>query len=644
MFKRNRVAWKLSGLFSALIVLVWAVTAYVNSLDDRREALASARDISRMDSQTLILSLHRFMGTRDLDGIGELVNGLAKDNPVYEDIQLAAHEGQIVVSFRGADERRLKQDAWPCIGCHQNSGSPARSDLASLDRVWQARDGRNLLSVVTPIANEPGCTSLECHVHAGIARPLGYLKVDYSLQRVDELVAQHRLKTGIGVIVAILLCTIASWWAVQHLVGRRVQALTEGVRRVTHSDFDFRFEETGNDEFAELASAFNEMTSQLSGTLRTLKRTREYMEGIVENSADIIITVDPEGRIRTFNAGAEKTLGYQRDEVIGEHVETLFADPTERDVAIAQLQHTDHVVNYETHFLTKDGRVRDVILTLSRLRRSDGTPIGTYGISKDVTREKRLQRQLLQSEKMAALGQAITGIQHSVKNLLNVLKGGSYVVKTGLAKDDKQLFSEGWEMVQEGIEHMTRLSTTMLQFARERRLDLKPTDLGELARRIHGLSHTRFREKGVELALDVEDDLPDVRCDRELIHSVIMDLLSNALDACEWREYGPTEAARVELIVHRADARSVSVAVVDNGEGMTEQVRSKLFTPFFSTRKGTGTGMGLSVAARAVSSHGGTITVETQRGQGSSFRVRLPIDGPAAGEEERDVEESIGRR
>jgi two-component system NtrC family sensor kinase len=644
MFRRSRVAWKLSGLFSALIVLVWAVTAYMNSLDDRREALASARDVSRVDSRTLILSLHRFMGSRDLDGIRELVQGLAQDNPVYHDIQLAAHEGEIVVSFRGPAEQRLDRTTWPCLGCHEPDRDKARRDIASLDRVWQTENGRNILSVVTPIQNEADCSNSGCHVHEGVARPLGYLKVDYSLQRVDALVAEHRTKTAIGVLIAVLLCTLASWWVVQRLVGRRVGALVEGLRRVTNADFDFRFREDGNDEFAELASSFNEMTAQLSGTLRQLKRTREYMEGIVENSADIIITVDPEGLIRTFNAGAEKTLGYGRDEVIGKHVEMLFADPSERDVAIARLEYTDHVVNYETHFVTKTGKVRDVILTLSRLRRADGTPIGTYGISKDVTREKRLQRQLLQSEKMAALGQAITGIQHSVKNLLNVLKGGSYIVKTGLAKGDKQLLSEGWEMVEEGIAHMTQLSTTMLQFARERRLDLQETDLAELARGIHGLSNARFRDKGVEFVVDIDDELPRIRCDRELIHSVLMDLLSNALDACEWRAYGPEEKAQVELSVRRWNERSVCIAVSDNGEGMTEEIKANLFTPFFSTKKGAGTGMGLSVVARAVSSHGGKVKVESERGQGSTFRVFLPIEGPKAGEEEIDVEESVGRR
>ena len=102
----------------------------------------------------------------------------------------------------------------------------------------------------------------------------------------------------------------------------------------------------------------------------------------------------------------------------------LFAEPAERDEAIARLTNTDHVVNYETHFLTKQGEVKDVILTLSRLRDPDGVSMGTFGISKDVTMERKLQRELILKEKLAAIGQAVTGIQHSLKNMLGSLKGG----------------------------------------------------------------------------------------------------------------------------------------------------------------------------------------------------------------------------
>jgi len=114
MFKRSRVAWKVSGLFSAIIVLVFAGTAYLNSLDDRADAMAAARDFSRMHARTVLHSLHRFMTTGDLDGIRSLMEGIAQDNPVYEDIQLVAHEGRVVASFEPTHQQTIKQDSWPC--------------------------------------------------------------------------------------------------------------------------------------------------------------------------------------------------------------------------------------------------------------------------------------------------------------------------------------------------------------------------------------------------------------------------------------------------------------------------------------------------------------------------------------------------
>jgi signal transduction histidine kinase len=242
------------------------------------------------------------------------------------------------------------------------------------------------------------------------------------------------------------------------------------------------------------------------------------------------------------------------------------------------------------------------------------------------------------------LGQALTGIQHSVKNLLNVLKGGSYMVKTGLAKDDRELLNEGWEMVQEGITHMTELSKSMLNFAKERKLDLSQVDLSELSNKIYSMSEARFREKGVTLLLNVTEGLPPVLCDRELIHSVVMDLLSNSLDACSWKEYSDDVTPQVELGIKSASVEGyVSIEVSDNGEGMSEEVRRKVFTPFFSTKKKKGTGMGLALTARVVSSHGGKITVDSVPGQGATFRVILPIGGRVHGEEEYDVQESVGR-
>jgi signal transduction histidine kinase len=197
---------------------------------------------------------------------------------------------------------------------------------------------------------------------------------------------------------------------------------------------------------------------------------------------------------------------------------------------------------------------------------------------------------------------------------------------------------EGWEMVQQGIDDMTEMSRSMLDFARTRKMNVKPTDLGELAQKIHHLNRSKFKEDGVALELDVSPDLPLVECDGEMIRSVIMDLTGNALDACSWKEYKDGEVPRVTMGVHRGEMNGrVEIVVKDNGVGMTEEVRGRVFTPFFSTKEKKGTGMGLAVVARIVSSHEGRTAVESEPGKGATFRVSLPIEGPNLREEGVDA-------
>ena len=645
MLRRRRLVWKVNGGFLAILVGVLGISSYVTNLDFERRELESARDISRATSERIHQRINDLMLRDEPRTLGIVVNRMASENPAYRDIRLIAHDGRVVASQLDAAGATVQPESWPCNVCHRPDSGTALGVAGSVDQVLEFDDGDRAVSVVTPVVSDAGCSTGECHSGVGDGQLLGVIQADFSLARVDALIARRNLDTVVVILIALLLGTAVTWWMTDRLVGSRIRALREGAQRLAERDYSFRFSDSKMDGLAQVGEVFDSMTSEISTAYSELLNTQEYLQGIVENSPDIIITVDPTGLIDSFNRGAEQILGYSRDDVVGRRIEMLFANPQERQVAIERLRDTDHVVNYLTHFRTKSGNVRDVLLTLSLLRAPDGSPIGTIGISKDVTRELRLQRRLVQSEKMAALGQALTGIQHSMKNLLNVLKGGSYMVKLGLAKDNKAMLSEGWQMVQEGITHMTEMSKSMLDFARERDLELTPTSLAELAEKIHSLSAAKFEESGVELLVETNHDLPTVECDPELIRSVVMDLLSNALDACSSEDYCGEEVPRVELAVGPATVDGYAqIEVRDNGPGMSEDVKARIFTPFFSTKKKKGTGMGLAVLSRIVSSHGGTTTIESEPGKGATFRVILPIKGPSLRQEEADVETGVGSR
>jgi PAS domain S-box-containing protein len=580
------------------------------------------------------------MMTRDTAGIRERIQSLVEQSPSYVDIYLVAHGGEIVASARGSAGDTLTQDARPCNFCHSLADLSSSLSIRSHDELVVLEGGDRVVSVITPVLNQPTCGSPTCHAYDESNPVLGLLQVDFSLALVDARISKRNVQTLLAIILAVSLSAIAVFLLTGRLLGRPIRTLATGMRRIADEDFSFRFQVDRNDEFASLATTFSDMSSRLATSLSELRDTRDYLEGIIENSADIIITVNPDGLIETFNSGAEGTLGYSREEVIGQRIEMLFADPREREVAIGQLQHTDNVVNYETHFRTKDGEVRDVILTLSRLRDPDGQAVGTFGISKDVSQEKSLQRQLILSERFAAVGQALIGIQHAMKNMLNRMMGGAYMVRTGLGKDDRELIQDGWALVQEGIDHLTAMSSHFLDYVKVWRPELEWTDLSELVEGAVRSFEQADEGSEVDLRTQLSHGVPAVFCDPRMIRSAVADLLSNALDACRNREYESGETPAIEVCVVSPEGEShLLVEIRDNGCGMSEKVKSSVFAPFFSTKKKGGSGLGLALTSRAIGVHGGTVEVESATGQGSTFRITLPIDGPRRAKEETDGQE-----
>ena len=172
------------------------------------------------------------------------------------------------------------------------------------------------------------------------------------------------------------------------------------------------------------------------------------------------------------------------------------------------------------------------------------------------------------------------------------------MVNIGIEDDDRELLEEGWAMVQEGITNMIELSSRMLNYAKEFEPEIEKTDLGDLLNSIYQINKENARRKGIGFRLDLEPGLATISCDPRLIHSAVMDLVCNAMDACLRKDYGDTEKPAVILSCNSTeDNQSLSIEVQDNGEGMTEEIKKNIFTPFFSTKKKLGTGVGLTLTS-----------------------------------------------
>lgn len=353
-----------------------------------------------------------------------------------------------------------------------------------------------------------------------------------------------------------------------------------------------------------------------------VRRHKEYLENILINSSDMIITTDLERHIVTFNPAGERILGYSPEEMRGKKVEELWINPEERERLLSEVYSKGAVDNFPTTLVAKNGQRVDISLSLSLLRNNTGQVIGTVGISKDVTEENRLRRQLIENERLAAIGQTVAGLAHCIKNILNGLKGGSYLINVGLKRKENGMVDEGWQTVQKSISRISRLSLDMLNYSHDRKPDLQPTDPFLLAKENTEMVFQTAKMEGIEISLTGQEG-PVVLLDPTQIGRALLNLIDNAIDACREKIYIKNEKPLVEVQVGRSTGE-ICFTVRDNGMGIDPEVQDQLFKRFYSTKESGGTGLGLPVTQKIVTEHRGSLKWESRPGKGSTFSIILP--------------------
>ena len=225
----------------------------------------------------------------------------------------------------------------------------------------------------------------------------------------------------------------------------------------------------------------------------------------------------------------------------------------------------------------------------------------------------------LRQERLAAVGQTVASLSHSIKNILQGMRGGADVVELGFRKNSMKVVGGGWSIVSRNLERIYELTMNMLAYSKQRKPELEMTNLAPLMEEIVQLMQGQFDNKKVALITDFAQDIPPVPIDINGIHQAVLNLLNNALDAV------PENDGAVVLHTSYDDQLSkVKVAVTDNGEGIDEERIKRLFQPFNSSKGLKGTGLGLVVTRKIVQEHGGTVEVESKPDDGSTFTILLP--------------------
>ncbi|MDY7032678.1 MAG: ATP-binding protein [Thermodesulfobacteriota bacterium] len=269
----------------------------------------------------------------------------------------------------------------------------------------------------------------------------------------------------------------------------------------------------------------------------------------------------------------------------------------------------------------KTGQTIHYQVTTAPLSGQGGEPSHVIEMALDVTEMKRLEQDMIETERLAAVGETVAGLAHGIKNVLMGLEGGMFVLNTGMTDDDKELRVQGWDMLQESIERITRYVQDFLNFAKGHTPNVEKADPVAIAKDVFHLYKDMADLSMIRFTSEFQKCIEPANFDSEGIHTCLANLITNAIDACQMSDNSDCE---VRLKVSEQDG-TIFFEVTDKGCGMDCEVKKKVFTTFFSTKDSTqGTGLGLLVTRKITQQHGGKVTVESTEGEGSVFRLEFP--------------------
>jgi len=416
-----------------------------------------------------------------------------------------------------------------------------------------------------------------------------------------------------------------------------------------------------------------QLLKELKEKNEALLEAKDYLKNVLDDSADVIMTTNLEGKIVEFNRGAEKILGYERDEVIDRLASELYLNKGERDKILDKMEREGSLSNYETQLVAKNGRVIDISLTISKLGNGMGKIIGTVGISKDITEEKRIRLEIdnknnelkevndrleerilertIELERSnqrleranKVKNQFIANMSHELRTPLNSIIGFSEILLSDTFGKVTEKQARYANNILTSGKHLLQLINNILDIAKieagKMTLDYSTFSALNIINEVMSIINPLADKKGVHLEVRLNEDLPQLTADTIKFKQILYNLLSNAIKFTHQDGRVSLVAEKVknatftneEVIEARAvdQKEFVQISVMDNGIGIRPDDMDRIFEEFEQadssySRSHEGLGLGLALTKRLIELHGGTIWVESHVNKGSTFSFIIP--------------------
>jgi len=392
---------------------------------------------------------------------------------------------------------------------------------------------------------------------------------------------------------------------------------------------------TGEERDVAVSSGPFRIKGELIGTVATLRditdpkraqdtlaRSEARYRHLVESASDAIVTLDANGRFTTVNHAAENISGYRREELVGQWFAPMLPDD-DLPKALAHFQQAlaGETGLFESQFYRKDGEVRTISITYSTPQKDEEV----LCLIRDVTDQKMLQEQLIQSEKMSAIGQLVSGVAHELNNPLAGISAFAQLLLAEKRFPPDQRTAA--ETIYSEARRASRIVQNLLTFARQHKAEKVPTALNQVLDDTLELRGYELRVRGIDVRREYDESLPDTMADAHQLQQVFLNLITNAEQAMEQRD-GHHHRLTVRT---RRSGDTMRIEIEDTGGGIPANLIERIFNPFFTTKPtGSGTGLGLSISLGIVREHEGRIWAEPVPQGGARFVVELPVIQPRA--------------
>jgi signal transduction histidine kinase len=230
---------------------------------------------------------------------------------------------------------------------------------------------------------------------------------------------------------------------------------------------------------------------------------------------------------------------------------------------------------------------------------------------------------LVQAERLVAVGETVAGLAHAIKNLAGGVRGGTFVLEKGIELNNNRYLRQGWDMIKGNVGRINSVALDLLNYTKKREPDYQLCRPNRLVQEVFNSMLRHAREHGVSLEIELDKKIAKVWFDREGIHRCLLNLITNAIDACADMA-SSRRLGKVILKSMKTEKWAVEYQVLDNGSGIDEETRAKIFQSFFSTKGSKGTGLGLMITKKIIDEHKGVIEFESEKGKGTKFMIKLP--------------------